>query len=461
LPNNLPTNTTQLAFMRDWGWDTWISDIKELVEKAKEVSGTSRIFMAGMSDMGLGAMNYATKYWKQDLRGIILLDGAPNQTRYLNPTSSYNLSKAISDTSLTGKWYNEGLTLSQRAGSQAALSNPAAPAPSIAGIPSISPLTGKPWANITELFTFVFYYFPNYPVGGVSNLLGGYGNITQILCNFANADRFTPTRMTLETEAMYDWVNSSDVTYDFTEHYKEIDVPLIGFFSGKNSNSTGNLQVARNIANSDYTVYVLSDYGHYDIFYGTFSSRDVSEPSYQWMLSHYQPLTASATPLTASAITGQSARFSASPSGGVAPYTYQWYTGPDKLTGQTSATLTASETSAFTYTFYCKVTDSEGATANSNSITLAVTSVTPSTTARTQPTQAPSPSLSPILSPSPSPSPFASPSAASSTSPAPASSNPTVAQFPETTLAIAAVVIVVIVLVIATIALVIRKQTKK
>jgi dienelactone hydrolase len=67
-------NTSQLGFMANWGWDQWISDIKEAVEKAKETSGVSQVFMVGISFGGRATMNYATVYG-QDLRGIILLDG--------------------------------------------------------------------------------------------------------------------------------------------------------------------------------------------------------------------------------------------------------------------------------------------------------------------------------------------------------------------------------------------------
>ena len=37
-------NTTQLSFMANWGWDQWISDMKEAVGKTKEVSGVQRVF---------------------------------------------------------------------------------------------------------------------------------------------------------------------------------------------------------------------------------------------------------------------------------------------------------------------------------------------------------------------------------------------------------------------------------
>jgi acetyl esterase/lipase len=84
------------------------------------------------------------------------------------------------------------------------------------------------------------------------------------------------------------------------------------------------------------------------------------------------------TPPSASAFssatvwTGWTWWFSVHGSGGVAPYTFQWYEGTTLLAGQTSMVLSVTKNSPGTYTFYCRVSDSAGATANSNTVTLTV-----------------------------------------------------------------------------------------
>ncbi len=60
--------------------------------------------------------------------------------------------------------------------------------------------------------------------------------------------------------------------------------------------------------------------------------------------------------------------------GGQTPYTYQWYEGVTPLQGQTQMVLAVTKTSPGVYTFYCKVTDAAGTTANSNNVTLTVMS---------------------------------------------------------------------------------------
>ena len=73
IPEGMPGNT--LSFMKDWGWDFFVGDVKAAIEKAKEVSKREKVFLAGESFGGMLTMNYTSRYWKDDLLGFILLDG--------------------------------------------------------------------------------------------------------------------------------------------------------------------------------------------------------------------------------------------------------------------------------------------------------------------------------------------------------------------------------------------------
>jgi pimeloyl-ACP methyl ester carboxylesterase len=64
-----------LKFMNNWGWDLFVEDAKTAIEKTKKVSGFNKVFIAGTSFGGMLSTTYASKYWKEDLKGIILLDG--------------------------------------------------------------------------------------------------------------------------------------------------------------------------------------------------------------------------------------------------------------------------------------------------------------------------------------------------------------------------------------------------
>lgn len=64
--------------------------------------------------------------------------------------------------------------------------------------------------------------------------------------------------------------------------------------------------------------------------------------------------------------------FFAHSKGGVGARTYQWYDAAGPIAGQTSMVLPVMKTTAGTYAFFCRVTDSEGQVVNTNNVTLTV-----------------------------------------------------------------------------------------
>ena len=430
-----PLNASQASYAASWGWDVWVSDIKEAAGKVKEVSGASKFFISCECSGGEAALNYATKYWKDDLRGIILLDanfiGVPNYpiVGRKTETNTYNLTKALSDMNAAKNWTREDFPLLNRQRTLYALQNPGAPAEYPLGTPlapALNPLTNRTWANITEWQTYVFQmaYGASMP-GGLSNLMGGFGNLSQVQYSIANSE-FVPTRLSLENSAMADWVNCSDLSYDYNDHYTEINVPILAFQAGLMANATGTFQFANGTATQDFTGIMLPKYGHTDIFYGTRSSQDVSQPALDWMVNHYTPLSASITPASVSLTVGQGTTLTVSVSGGTKPYTYQWYEQGNPLAGQTYSNIFVIKNFATTFNCYCRITDADGTTATSTAATISVTQP-PTPTPTSSPTpKPPTPTStitpSPTLTPSPTPvltsAPSASPAALTSLSPA-------------------------------------------
>jgi pimeloyl-ACP methyl ester carboxylesterase len=291
-------NASQMSFAANWGLDVWVSDIKEAAEKVKEVSGSKKFFIAGECSGGMAALGYATKYWKEDLRGIILLDpnhlipGYPIVGR-MNETNTFNLTAAINDMNAKGNWtYDPFGTL--RPIATYALQNPGGPAVNPTTnqslTPPINPLTNKTWTNITEWFSYMVQYnfgavTPTSPAGMYSNLMGGYGNISQVEYCFANSE-LLPMRLIVESVAMVDWVNCPYLTYDYNDHYNEIGVPVLAFATRLFTNRTGTFRFVNGINNTDFTGIMLKDYGHMDVYFGTYSARDISQPAYDWMYRH-------------------------------------------------------------------------------------------------------------------------------------------------------------------------------
>ncbi len=278
----------ELQFMAYWGWDQWISDIKAAVDLAKEVSETKRIYMAGDSFGGSATMNYASKYWEEDLKGILLRDGGTG-TKYPElVTNTYNLPVVIAGMIATGAWSWE---VGSAPGSifilQYADQNPTAPANNpFTGDPlepTINPFTGLPWANIAEWAAFAIYMA--WGPGVVSNIYGGYGDPRVMLHIDATFDRYWPNRLGLESAAIADWDNCPYVTCDFDDQYAEVDVPLLAFTSELFGLAYWG-PFRHGIANPDFTGTYLWGYGHLDVYSGEHSVSDVSAPTYEWLISH-------------------------------------------------------------------------------------------------------------------------------------------------------------------------------
>ena len=289
-------NASQLSFMANWGWDQWMSDMREVVLKVKEISGAQKIFMATGGNEA--PLNYATLY-PNDLAGIIMLEpslygirASPVAIKRGNETNTFNLTKDLATMNSFGNWSTGSSIWSIF---KSAADNPEAPVvngtATALGLPPIDPITNKMWANVTELSTYLlnYAYGSNFP-GALSNTYGGYGNATADIMFFAQSDRYgLPARLKLESQAMADWVNCPYVTHDFDDNWDKINVPLISFNSQLYSNMTGTFRFVNGIGTADFTGVVLPKYGQFDSVFGTNAAKDVYKPALDWMINHLPP----------------------------------------------------------------------------------------------------------------------------------------------------------------------------
>jgi rhodanese-related sulfurtransferase len=290
VPNNL--NASQLGFEANWTWDVWVSDIKEAADQVLTVSGANKFFISGECTGGEAALNFATKY-PQYLNGIITEDinfiGVTGYPIIGTPstTNTYNLTQAIENMTAANN-FSAMSFFSLMNVSSYALQNPTAPAQYPPGTPLqplINPLTNQTWTNITDWYAYTVQNLPSTPKGIYTNIAGGYGNVTQFEYCISNVEAL-PQRLSLENSAMANWDNCPYLTYDYNDHYKDINVPILSFEAGIFANYTGTFQFVNGTASSDFTGIVLKNYGHTDLFFGTYSSRDVSQPALAWMVRH-------------------------------------------------------------------------------------------------------------------------------------------------------------------------------
>jgi pimeloyl-ACP methyl ester carboxylesterase len=285
-------NASQLSFMANWGWDQWISDMREVVLQVKEISGAQKIFIG--SGGNEAPLNYATLY-PEDLAGIIMLEpslygirGSSVAVKRGNETNAFNLTRELSTMNSFGNWSTPGAYNIFKS----AADNPESPVANetlkALGLPLINPLTNKTWANVTEASTYLLNYaYGSAAVGALSNVYGGYGNAAADIRLISQMDRYgLPARLKLESQAMADWVNCPYVTHDFDDNWNKINVPLISFNSQLYSNMTGTFRFVNGLGTADFTGVMLPKYGQLDVAVGTYAARDVFQPVLDWMVNH-------------------------------------------------------------------------------------------------------------------------------------------------------------------------------
>lgn len=207
------------------------------------------------------------------------------------------------------------------------------------------------------------------------------------------------------------------------------------------------------------------------------TSKNVNTTTYSldtqtWLTNSYNqfsfnanlklPLTAAATQ-TASVISAFSTvNFTASPSGGVAPYTYQWYQDSAAIVGVIIPQINVGWTMASTHNYFCSITDAAGASTNTSILTLTVTATpTPIPTPATTSTPvAPTNHINPTSTPTTVPTNPPNPAETSTPTTSPTTPVPIISDSSMTTTYIAIGIIAGIVL-LSVLALTISRRSKK
>jgi len=274
----VPHTETDLSFMLNWGWDAWMGDIKAAVDLIKTVSGACKIYIGGSSFGGGAAMNYASMYWEEDLKGIILLDPAYCQVaaKRGGETNSFDLPTAIWYMQYTEEYSSNSSGGPNNPHWALALQYPEYPYP-------------PPFYTITQYLMYALN-----ESGAASPYDYPWSEPAAMFATMAAMDPYWPSMLTLESMAYMDYTNCP-YTYDFDDHYIEIDVPVIGFATKRYWVYLANTipgfgefgEIVDGIANPDFNgVRLVAGYGHLDVFAGTYNREDVNDPTYQWLISH-------------------------------------------------------------------------------------------------------------------------------------------------------------------------------
>ncbi|MGD0978763.1 MAG: PQQ-binding-like beta-propeller repeat protein, partial [Candidatus Bathyarchaeia archaeon] len=128
-------------------------------------------------------------------------------------------------------------------------------------------------------------------------------------------------------------------------------------------------------ATSSSWTFTPSSSGYYTVYLNATDNGGLKAKSNIASVTVNPAVSVSVSPTSVALGIGQSQTFASSVSGGLSPYTYQWYLSGVAVSGATSATWTFTASSVGSYTILVKVNDAVGAQATSNTATATVTSV--------------------------------------------------------------------------------------
>lgn len=128
----------------------------------------------------------------------------------------------------------------------------------------------------------------------------------------------------------------------------------------------------------DYSAVPETTLEAVSVMFVYFTTKNLAASCYlSGLTTVVSPLTAEVTPTEQHAFINETLTFNVAINGGVLPYSIQWYANGQALNGQTQPTLQITSDTEGTIDIFCRVTDSQDTTVDSNTVTATFTSAPP------------------------------------------------------------------------------------
>jgi pimeloyl-ACP methyl ester carboxylesterase len=290
--------TADILPTTDWTYGVFREDIKACIDKAKQLSRAKKIFLAGRSRGGTQMYIYASKYWREDLKGLIGLDGGgvwANAGGGSMTEAEYDAMIAAFKAGLLGPYLSEvgGYEQAQYAGAVPYSTN-------MVGETSVAdyaltvppPPDGSTLETVSDVVAYGAYfawgaglvtnYYTPFPGGGGET----YMDEQRLISIMSLFTRYWPAVQDVEGYALGQFVDTPFLDYD--DHVAEIDLPIL-FFGSELGCPAGSCLPqdpetrTPKTASDDVTIHYLPGYGHLDVYAGTHSLEDVKQPFLEWM----------------------------------------------------------------------------------------------------------------------------------------------------------------------------------
>ena len=271
---------------KKWTYGLFREDIKACVDATKKISKADRVFIAGRSRGVTQMFIFASKYWQEDLKGIISQDGGikaapiPGVTKILaqmkpaeiiTDTAAYE--QAVSNFEATGTYLSDiGLTTPASYGD--------------IQLGAVYPYAASPDPKFDTISDYLAdRYYWGWGQGRLANYYGGLIDLDVLVKRVANYERYWPAIQDMEGAQLRNYDDCPFLDYD--DHLKEIDIPALSFTGAMCTqpctHERSQFYSSLMIKNPDVTLVYLDGWGHLDIFVGKYADKNVNEVQLEWM----------------------------------------------------------------------------------------------------------------------------------------------------------------------------------
>lgn len=264
------TPPADLSFMAAWTKGAFLDDIAAAVAFAQRQSGRDRLFLGGFSRGVSLAYLYAAQRWRQDLCGLVMLDGGLKDP---HRPDDVDLTKLRAALDASGAYASDLAGRTGWEGRQELMRRAAAQPP--------GPSSDPQFTDAAKQLSAVLYNA--WGKGGLANPVNGHSEPRILAQLLAGYDRFYPAIQEIEGRALAALTDYPGLPYD--DALRDVAVPVLSF------NGTGmglsfllsGIYTPSLLSTKDVTVKVLEGWGHLDVIVGTRAADEVFQPTLDWI----------------------------------------------------------------------------------------------------------------------------------------------------------------------------------
>jgi hypothetical protein len=267
------------SVMQAWTAEAFIDDVIAAAQQVRTISGRQPIFLGGFGVGASFAALAAARSGREDLWGLVLLDGY-----VLDPPDANPLYR---ERTPTPNWFADDLESRYMPYKrwmkilQDIIDDPSGP--------DFFPT--PMFDNRAQAFAHFLYVNANFGArGGLSDAQHGRADVGILARVFRNQDRYWPR---VQNHGGFNLQRHlAGAQFDYAQALSVMNTPVLAFASG-NMDNAGILWservrfTAQTLSTTDAQFRLLEDWGHLDVLWGTRAAQEVFAPVAAWITQHH------------------------------------------------------------------------------------------------------------------------------------------------------------------------------